>query len=386
MQVRYTMWPFDYCRIRSRMDSLSQHRLPAHYKLLLLTLLFSVQYTGTPVFAQQETTPVIVDAAEEVALIEEVSLTGTVISPRVANLSTEVSGIVDAINVDIGDRVETGDEILHLNSELEELSLAAARAVTEQAEQELADAKRRLTDAKALAERQTVSANALESLAAEVRIDNAQVNRFRAEEQRQAARLRRHKLTAPFSGVINRKLVEQGEWIQPGQAVVELVATSNLRIDFQVPQSVYTKMDQATGVIVNLDAFSGQGFDGKIESVIPVNDPATRTFLIRVALDEPRINLAPGMSASAALKLKTGNRGVVVQRDAIMRYPDGRITVWVIKQENGKTTVSERQVQPGSSFDGKIAINSGLSPDALVVIQGNESLHEGQAVTVKLSE
>ena len=368
------------------MNSLAKHRFMAPFKLLLLILLFIELYTGTSAFAQQESTPVIVDAAEEVALIEEVSLTGTVISPRVANLSTEVSGIVDAINVDIGDRVETGDEILHLNSELEELSLDAARAVTEQARQELADAKRRLTDAKELAKRQTVSANDLESLAAEVRIDTAQVNRFRAEEQRQAARLRRHKLTAPFSGVISRKLVEQGEWIQPGQAVIELVATSNLRIDFQVPQSIYTKLDQATGVLVNLDAFSEQGFDGKIETVIPVNDPATRTFLIRVVLDDPEVDLAPGMSASAALKLKTGIRGVVVQRDAIMRYPDGRITVWVIKQENGNATVTERRVKPGLSFNGKVAINSGLSPDALVVIQGNESLHEGQAVTVRYSE
>jgi len=368
------------------MYSLTQPRFPAHFKLLQLILLFSLPYPGTTVFAQQESTTVIVDDAEEVALIEEVSLTGTVISPRVANLSTEVSGIVDAINVNIGDRVETGDEILHLNSELEELTLAAARAVTEQAEQELADANRRLADARELAERQTVSANALESLAAEVRIDSAQVSRFRAEEQRQAARLHRHKLTAPFSGVINRKLVEQGEWIQPGQAVVELVATSNLHIDFQVPQSIYTKLDQATGVVVKLDAFPEQGFDGKIETVIPVNDPATRTFLIRVALDNPDVNLAPGMSASAELKLKTGSQGVVVQRDAIMRYPDGRVTIWVIKQENGKTTVTERQVQPGLSFNGKVAINSGLPPDALVVVQGNESLHEGQAVTVKHSE
>jgi multidrug efflux pump subunit AcrA (membrane-fusion protein) len=105
-----------------------------------------------------------------------------------------------------------------------------------------------------------------------------------------------------------------------------------------------------------------------------------------VVLDDPEVDLAPGMSASAALKLKTGIRGVVVQRDAIMRYPDGRITVWVIKQENGNATVTERRVKPGLSFNGKVAINSGLSPDALVVIQGNESLHEGQAVTVRYSE
>lgn len=326
---------------------------------------------------------VLVDLAEQASLIEEVPLSGTVISPRIAKLSTEVSGLVEAMEVDVGDTVGAGDEILRLNSELETLSLTAARAATEQAIEELMDAKRRLADARILAERHTVSINEQESLAAEVRIDGAEVERLRAEQQRQAAQLRRHKLIAPFAGVISRKLTEQGEWIQPGQAVVELVATTDLRIDFQAPQSVYAKLDQTTNVRVKLDALPEQTFDGRIETVIPVSDPTTRTFLIRVTLNDPEVKLTPGMSASAVLRLNTGSQGVVVHRDALMRYPDGRITLWVVNKQGDRTTVSEHQVQTGLSFNGKVAIAGGLAPDTLVVVQGNEALRDGQTVIVQ---
>ncbi len=355
----------------------------------LTLLLFSVivaPFSAPLALAQQSAPAVIVGKAEQVTLIEEVPLSGSVISPRVAKLSTEVSGIVEAMNVEIGDRVKAGDVILRLNSELDELSLAAARAMTEQATQELEDTKRRLSDAEALAKQQTVSANELKSLSAEVRIDGATVQRFRAEQQGQAALLRRHTLNAPFTGVISRKLVEQGEWIQPGDAVVELVAITGLRVDFQVPQSVFAKLDNTTEINIKLDALPGQTLTGNIETVIPVSDPTTRTFLIRVALSDPKVKLMAGMSASAVLRLKTGTKGVVVPRDALMRYPDGRVTVWVVKQHSDNTSVSEQQVQTGLSFNGKVTITSGLTPDTIVVVQGNESLRDGQAVSVKRGE
>lgn len=333
--------------------------------------------------AQQGGPVVLVSPAERVTLFEEVPLTGTVVSPRIAELSTEVSGIVAAMKVEIGDRVQAGDEILSLNSELESLTLAAARANTDRAEWALKDAKRRLKDARALGKVQSLSASEIESLAAEVRIDGAELARSQAEEQREAARPKRHSLNAPFSGIINRKLVEQGEWIQPGQAVVELVALDGLRVDFQVPQSVYPKLDKNSGLQIKLNAAPGENIAGKIEAIIPVTDPVSRTFLLRAALIESKIKMAPGMSASAILRLDTRKQGVVVHRDALIRYPDGRITVWVVIQDGDQTLVTEHPVQTGLTFNGKVAVSGGLEPSTLVVVQGNESLRDRQKVVVR---
>ena len=245
------MESYHYSPSQGLMDILQENRRQASLFVLRRLLALMAFVCGSVAYAQQSGPLVLVDSAEEVALIEEVPIAGSVISARIAKLSTEVSGIVESMAIEIGDQVRAGDEILQLNSELDTLSLAAARAATEQAIQELEDAKRRLADAKTLAKRHSVSANEIESLAAEVRIDSAGVKRFRAEQQRQMARLQRHKITAPFAGVISRRLVEQGEWIQPGNPVVELIATEGLRIEFQVPQSVYAKLDQATNIRIS---------------------------------------------------------------------------------------------------------------------------------------
>ena len=123
-----------------------------------------------------------------------------------------------------------------------------------------------------------------------------------------------------------------------------------------------------------------------IETIIPVTDPTTRNFLIRVALNDPEVKLAPGMSASAVLRLNTGTQGVVVHRDALIRYPDGRVTVWVVNQEGESATVSEQRIQTGLSFNGKVAITSGLAANTTVVVQGNEALRDGQSVIIKRPE
>ncbi len=147
--------------------------------------------------AQTAFTPVIAAPVESAEVFEEVPLTGTVVSSRQARLSTEISGLIAALEVDIGDRVVAGDVILRLKSDLEQLALAAKQAEAEQARGELADAKRRLADAERLGRTNTVSANEINSLQAEVVIDTAEVSRLDAEQQQQRLRLQQHILRAP---------------------------------------------------------------------------------------------------------------------------------------------------------------------------------------------
>jgi multidrug efflux pump subunit AcrA (membrane-fusion protein) len=95
--------------------------------------------------------------------------------------------------------------------------------------------------------------------------------------------------------------------------------------------------------------------------------------------------MIPGMSARATLRLGSGREGVVVPRDALLRYPDGRITVWVLEDsgEGGAPSVSERRVRTGRAFGGEMEITDGLEPGARVVVRGNEGLREGQRVRVQ---
>jgi RND family efflux transporter MFP subunit len=231
-----------------------------------------------------------------------------------------------------------------------------------------------------LVKQKTISDNEVQSLLAEVNIDSAAIQLAEAEQQQQEARLKRHKLLAPFDGVISKKLTEAGEWVTPGDAVISLVATSNLRIDFQVPQTAYSKIKLDTPIRIRLDTQADKIHTGKITAIVPVADARARTFMIRASSNDIDMIITPGMSANGVLELDTGRKALTVSRDAILRYPDGRTTVWIL---NDDETVSEKLVKTGLGFAGNIVVNKGLDIDQNIIIEGNESLRDGQKVSIQ---
>ena len=334
----------------------------------------------------QEAPPVTTAAAETAPIVREVKLTGTVTSPRVARVSTPVAGLVEQVHVDSGDRVEAGAPLVSLDRELEALTLRQERAAVDEAEARLQDAKRRLAEGRRLLENRNIPETEVSSRAAAVRIEAAALARLRARAAHQAERLARHAITAPFAGVISRKDTAEGEWVDPGTALVELVATDGLRLDFQAPQAYYPRIDTATPVTVAMEALPDGPVEARIGATIPVSDPQARTFIVRVHPERDDLPITPGMSASATLRLATGREGVVVPRDALIRYPDGRVTVWTVQRQQEMVTVHERQVETGLAFAGRVEVRAGLEAGARVVTRGNEALSEGQPVRLTEAE
>ena len=354
--------------------------------ITVFATILMVLSASTSIAADDRSPLVVVSTAQTDTVIKQVPLTGTITSARVAELSTEVSGQVEAVNVEVGDGVETGAALIELDHEIEQFTLTALHASTRHARAELADAKRRYQDAKRLREQKTIPENELRLREAEVEVNAAALKQKQAEEQRQRARVERHTLRAPFSGVISERQTEAGEWVEPGSPVLTLVAVDDLRIEFRVPQEFYSRINTQSALSVTLDALPGRVLDGSIEAVVPVSDARSRTFLIHVKVDAGDARLTPGMSVHGELNLTTGRQGVVISRDAILRYPDGRVTVWVIEPDSDPPTVSEKRITTGHSFDGMITIREGIQAGDVVVVRGNESLQEGQQVRIQRTQ
>lgn len=371
--------------IRSPQCAAHKHIVPFFSQRLAAgAVILTVVCFADRVMAQADNAPrVDVEVVATAPITEQVQLTGTVTSPRVAQVSPSVEGLVQMVHVDAGDRVDPGASLVDLDSELAELELERTQAATREAREQLADAQRRFDEAKRLEGNQSISQTELLSREAEVQVATAAVARLEAAQRHQAERVARHSLAAPFPGVVSRKLTEAGEWVAPGTPVAELVALDGLRLDFRAPQTYFPRVDTQTPVSVRLDALPERRLDGRITAIIPVSDPEARTFMVRVHLDDDHVAMTPGMSAHALLDLETGRHSTTVSRDALIRYPDGRVTVWVIEETDGETTVSERQVQTGLAFDGRVEIRSGLDAGERVVVRGNEALQEGQRVRLR---
>ncbi len=326
--------------------------------------------------------PVTVAPVQEQPVYRQVQVTGTVTSPKVARLSPAISGQVLELYADEGDRVEAGAVIMELDPELAGLQVQSARARVAQTQSALEDARRRLREAQRLVTQSNVAKTVVRGLESEVAEDNAALDQARADASYRQALLARHQLRAPFTGVISRKLTELGEWIAVGQGVFELVATDQLRLDFSVTEDYLAELGLDTQVQFSLNAIPGKHFSGRVMAIVPITDPGTRTFLLRVVSEKSNARMLPGMSARATLQIPARYQSLVVPRDAILRYPDGRIVVWTVEDRDGAPVAVENPVQVGQSFDGLVEIKSGLQAGVRVVVKGNEALQKGQRVRI----
>jgi RND family efflux transporter MFP subunit len=325
--------------------------------------------------------PVETSASERRPLIQVVTVSGTVTSPQSAILSPSIGGLVEKTLVDAGDRVEQGSIVVTLDSELGRLTLERAIAEETQARIALEDAQRRLTEAEDVGPQRGIAETEIKSLRAEVTRNEAALKAAAAATRQQDAVVRRHDVRAPFAGVVSRRLAQVGEWVNPGDGLVELVATEGLRFDFRVPQTYYARITKDTRVDLTLDAVPDEVVPGQVQAVVPVKDPGARTFLLRIVTDSHHaLPVTPGMSARASLRIDTGREAVVVPRDALLMYPDGRKTVWIVEGNDGELTVREQRVDAGMEFDGFVEIRGGLEAGLQIVTRGNESLRDGEVV------
>ncbi|WP_299593258.1 efflux RND transporter periplasmic adaptor subunit [uncultured Microbulbifer sp.] len=357
----------------------------------LFTAALCVALATFPVRAADDitaTAPIAVEAvvAQQRPIVEEVPVTGTINPLRQALISAEVAGLIEDIHADIGDRVQKGAPLLKLDPELTSISRDAALAEVDRVRETLADSRRRLAELQRLVGDNHVAETEVESLGSEVRERSAQLQAAQVETARLGALLQRHQVKAPFSGTISLREVDLGEWVEPGTALFELVDTESLRADFQVPQRFFPRLRPQTRVRATLD--TGHTLDTRVEHKIPVSRSGSRTFLLRTRITpntQDRHTLIPGMSVSAVLQLQSDREGVAVPRDAVLRYPDGRVTVWTAAPDStwGSTAqVQERQVTTGLGFNGLIEIKSGLEAGQRVIVRGNESLQPGQKVVL----
>ncbi|MEM7052949.1 MAG: efflux RND transporter periplasmic adaptor subunit [Pseudomonadota bacterium] len=318
--------------------------------------------------------------------VQRTELTGSFNARRAALLSPQLAGLVEQIDVDAGDRVSAGDVLVRLDTDLARLAVARAESAVQERQASLNEALRLRDEGRRLVQDRFVPETEVQAREAGVALAEATLTSSRAELATAQALLDQHRVIAPFDGVIASRRAEIGEWVQTGMPVVELVAVDALWLDIRAPQQYWASLQPDARVQVSVDALPGRDFAALVHARVPVSDPDARTFLVRLSLTEPEADITPGMSARASFEWSRGGEVLRVPRDALTRYPDGTITLWVIDEGQTPPVANEVQVElaaSGARFQaGTIEVRSGLNADQAVVVRGNELLSEGQAVRV----
>jgi len=302
----------------------------------------------------------------------KIEAVGSLRAVKGADLSLEVSGVVDSISFQSGDDVKQGAVLLKLRSDDD-----AAKLVSLQATAELNELtyQRDLKQFKI----QAVSQATLDTDAANLKNAKAQV----AEQQ---AVVDKKTLRAPFAGHLGIRAVDLGQYLSAGTAIVTLQALDTVYMDFFVPQQSVDQVRIGDAVAVRVDAYKEQTFAGEISAVNPKVDASTRNVQVRATLKNPDHKLLPGMYATVDITTGAPQNYITLPQTAITYNPYGD-TVYVVDnkgEQAGKANLIARQtfVTTGATRGDQVAVLKGVNEGDMVVTAGQIKLHNGTPVVI----
>jgi RND family efflux transporter MFP subunit len=261
--------------------------------------------------ARKEAPPalVAVTAIKSGVMAPQTELLGTVFFAEVSDVAAEVAGIVSAVRVEDGQRIDAGQPLVALGTELKAKRLEAARAAHQQALAEREVARIDLERREALFRKNSISAQSYDDNRFKVKALERRAGALQAEAERVALEIAKALIRAPFGGVVVRRSVDRGEWIAKGKTVAVVARDDVVDVVIEVPESIVRRIRTGQKVRVRVGDVTR---DGVVEAVVPRGDVATRTFPVKVRC-ENRHSWFEGMSAAVALPYIRGAIDLVVQ-------------------------------------------------------------------------
>lgn len=302
-----------------------------------------------------------------------INASGSVRAVKGVDVTTEIAGLVRQIYFTPGAQVNKDDPLIKLNDDTEVAQLNSLLA-------NLEIAKITFERDKAQYAINAVSKQVLDNDAATVRSTQAQV-----EEQK--AVIAKKNIRAPFAGRLGISKVNPGQYLNPGDNVVTLQSLDPIYVDFYLPQQELVDISVGQKVIVKSDSFVGKTFTGKITTISPKIDPATRNIEVEATLSNPTHALLPGMFVTVTIDRGNVKQYLTVPQTAISYNPYGEIA-YIINQsgkdENGNPILKATQtfVTVGDTRGDQVAVLKGLKEGQEVVIGGQLKLKNGSQVSI----
>ena len=317
---------------------------------------------------------VVVAAVSSGMVVPQSGFVGTVYYQEVSDIASEVDGLVETVTFEEGKGVKKGEPLVRLNADLLQKTIQATRASYEKVIVDLEKVRIDLQRSERLYKDGLAPEQEYDEQRFRVRGQEKMVESLKAEMERLEAELVRKVIRAPFSGVVLQKRADIGEWLSPGSPVATIARSGVVDIIVNVPEEVLRFV--VPGQPVQIES-GGQEITGEVFTVIPKGDIATRTFPIKIRVQNNR-SLLEGMNARVTLPIGKKRKSLIVPRDAVITLP-GLTSVFAVTESKAKMI----PVQV-TGYDGKMAwVDSDLLGDGMdVVVKGNERLRDGQPVEI----
>ncbi len=310
-----------------------------------------------------------VGTVQRARLVDQTEAVGSLRSRQGVTLRPEVSGRIASFGFAEGQRVRRGQLLVQLDDTLQ-------RAQLQQAEAQASIARTQLQRNRELVAQNFVSQSAVDQSAANLEVAAAQV----ALAQAQLARMR---IVAPFDGQSGIRLVNLGDYVKDGADLVSLEDTSQVWVEYRLPERDLARVTTGLPVQVAVDALPGRSFEARIEALDAQVDADGRSLLVRARLDNREGVLRPGMFARATTVLAVRDSALVVPEEALVPMGGKQYLIKVVDGPNGK--VSQRiEARLGIRVPGRAEVLEGLKEGDTLVTAGQARLMRGDALPLRV--
>ncbi len=305
----------------------------------------------------------------------ELKAVGSLRAVNGADLSLEVSGVVDSLNFNSGDDVAAGQTLMRLRDDDDVAHLHSLQAAAALAQITYDRDQKQLKIS-------AISQSQFDTDAANLKSAQAQV----AEQQAVVAK---KTLVAPFAGHLGIRAVDIGQYLNAGTAIVTLQALDPIYVDFYLPQQALNQIAVGQDVTATVDTYPGVTYAGKIAAINPKIDSTNLNVVIRAQLANPDRKLVPGMYATVAIAVGQKQPYVTLPQTAITYNPYGSTVFLVVetKGANGQDqlTASQTFVTTGQTRGDQVAVIKGVKEGDTVVSAGQLKLHNGSPLIINNS-
>jgi membrane fusion protein, multidrug efflux system len=324
-------------------------------------------------------------------LAQEITVVGNLIGDATVSVVPRTAGRLQDVSVKLGDRVSRGQRIAKIEDfeiveqvkqaeAAQEVSLATIR----QREADLQLAETNVERSRSLFERQLLPKQTLDDNEARYQAALAQLDLARAQNTQSKARLDELRInlantviTSPVNGFVAKRSVDPGAFVSQQAPVADVVDITRVRLVANVVEKDLKELQSGNATSVEVDAFPGEKFTGRIARVSPVLDPATRTAPIEVEIPNPDFRLKPGMYARVGITTQTKKEALVLPSTAVVDL-GGRRGIFQLQND----VAVFRTVQVGTEQGSIVEVLSGLNEGDEVISTGAGALRDGDRVAL----
>lgn len=292
---------------------------------------------------------------------KRLSAVGSLRSEESVVIKAEIAGRIEKISFAEGEQAKQGKLLIKLDSAVLQAELDRAVANRDLSKSNYQRAENLLED-------HAISTQERDEAYARWQLDEASVRLSNAQ-------LAKTSIKAPFAGTLGLRQVSLGDYIQPGQPLINLEAIEQLKVEFTIPEKYLAEVKTGQKIELQSDAYPLRSFAAQVYAIDPQINEQSRSLVVRGLLDNAGHRLFPGQFVKVQLSVSTRANALFIPEQALIPQPKTKL---VFKVVDGKAQMVP--VETGTRIKGWVEITSGLAAGDVVVTGGHQKIGPGSPV------